>query len=77
MSNFLRKNSNPSLLDLLKMGCVIEFDNGVKLVGDTVNNSIESFNMFGFVGLWNLNRDGLRDALSDKDLEMKGIFNND
>ena len=54
-----------TILDLLKMGCKIEFEGGYYLKGDVKNKNIDVGSQFGQDGFWFLTEKGLQDAMAD------------
>lgn len=61
------KTSNPTLFSLLKIGAFIEFPSGVWLKGDPEDGYIKiGTDVGGSMGLWNLDREGLAQAMLDK-----------
>jgi hypothetical protein len=68
----LHKNSNPRLLDLLRMGCRITLpdadDRYLQGLVDTGYIQIGN-GLVGKLGLWCLDRQGLRNALTDRDFQ--------
>jgi hypothetical protein len=63
----MNRNANPQLLNLLRMGCKVEFPTGAWLRGDKGYIKVGS-EQRGELGAWSLDREGLRNAMSDKDL---------
>lgn len=73
----LHRQSNPQLLDLLKKGATIVLPDGRWLSGDVRDCSIviglDYHTNRSSIGVWNLDREGLRHALGDSDFqEMNG-----
>lgn len=57
--------NNPTLMDLLKMGCRIIFPGQYYLEGRPDTGYIDIGDQFGSDGLWSLDADGLESALKD------------
>ena len=58
---------NPTLLDLLKLGCKVEFQSGYSLTGDPANNYINLRTENGADGLEILNEEGVERSLIDEE----------
>ena len=59
-------NEIKSILEVLKLGLSITFENCARLDGDVENYYIDTYNEDGeSLGLWMLNDGGLRSALKD------------
>ena len=54
-----------TVLQLLQMGCKIEFPSGFYLSGDVENRYIDVGTQFGHEGCWNLSENGLVEAIAD------------
>jgi hypothetical protein len=67
MPSVIRRNGNPTLLSLLSQGCTIRWDDGRSLSGDPKTGYIKIARNDAALGLYSLDRDGLRRALSDRD----------
>jgi len=64
----ITRNSNPRMLDLLKAGFRVEFPDGRWMDGTSDGEYIRiGYGPGGYLGSWSCDRDGLRNALSDRD----------
>ena len=66
----LNKNSNPSLLNLLKMGAKVVLPDGRYLAGLPQTGYIDFGNDLSSMGLYSLDREGLKNILDAREFQQ-------